>query len=206
MYFPIYPGTKQQDSMRHQGSRLRGSALLTAFFVAVTVLFAQSPSRAAEQTGSGWHIAKTAGDVRYRLSDSPATPWVNAKSGSVITAQALFETGSDGRVTLTRDGDRIGMSPNSRILLPSSQASRKVTTIIQSVGIMLYKVKRQARALLVSGQPARRFEVRTPYLVTMVKGTTFAISANSSGAAVNLIEGILDVSTPAGDVVTRILG
>lgn len=42
--------------------------------------------------------------------------------------------------------------------------------------------------------------------MTIVKGTTFAVSADSRGAAVNLIEGILDVSTPAGGVVTQILG
>lgn len=127
-----------------QLTRCRVPALFTASFMAVSVLFAQSPSLATDQAQSGCHISKTSDDVRYRLSDDPGTPWIHARAGAVITAQARFETGVDGRVTLIRNSDRIVMSPNSRILLPSAQASRKVTTVMQSVGVMLYKVKRRA--------------------------------------------------------------
>jgi hypothetical protein len=206
MFIPTKQDIICSGPQNRRSPGFRAPALFTAVLVAMPLLFAQGPSQAADPAPAGWHVSQTSGDVRYRLSDSAGTPWIHAKIGSVITAQAQFETGADGRVTLIRDGDRIGRSPNSCILLPSAQASRKVTTIFQSVGIMLYKVKRRARALLVSGQPARRFEVRTPYLVTMVKGITFAISANSRGSAVNLIEGILDFTTPAGTVLTQILG
>jgi hypothetical protein len=206
MIFLKYSSKMRHKSVCRQGSGCRAPALLTAAFVAVSLLFVQSPSWAAKQAVSGWQISKTSGDVRYRLSDDSGTPWIQAKAGSVITTRVRFETGADGRITLIRDGDKIGMSPNSRILLPSAEESRKVTTIFQSVGIMLYKVQRRARALLVGGKRVGRFEVRTPYLVTMVKGTTFAVSTDNSGAAVNLIEGILDVSTSDGNVVTQILG
>ena len=186
--------------------RWTAANLILAFALTLPVIFLYRPSLAADTKAVGWTVAQAAGDARYRLSDMPGTPWLSVKAGTFVSLQAQFETGTDGRIVLTREGDRITMSPNSRIVLPDAKPASTVTRVFQSFGIMLYKVRSRAGSVLVGGKHPRRFEVQTPYLVSTVKGTTFSISVTNSGSAVNLIEGILQVSTPDDAVSTQILG
>ena len=186
--------------------RWTAANLILAFALALPVIFLHRPSLAADAKPAGWTVVQAAGDARYRLSDMPGTPWLSVKAGTFVALQAQFETGTDGRVVLTREGDRITMSPNSRIVLPDAKPASTVTRVFQSFGIMLYKVRSRAGNVPVGGKHPRRFEVQTPYLVSTVKGTTFSISVTGNGSAVNLIEGILQVSTPDDAVSTQILG
>jgi len=55
---------------------------------------------------------------------------------------------------------------------------------------MLYKVKR-------TGVP--HFEVTTPMLAAVVKGTTFTVVVDQKGAAVQVTEGVVEVSSLTGD-------
>jgi hypothetical protein len=59
-----------------------------------------------------------------------------------------------------------------------------ITRILQSIGSLVYEVEKR---------PQQRFEVETPYLVSVVKGTTFTISVTEREAVVSLEEGSLEI-------------
>ncbi len=102
----------------------------------------------------------------------------------------IVATGANGRAMLTRGDDYVVVAPDSRLALPKEQQETGFTRLIQQVGTMLYKVKR-------TGVP--HFEVKTPMLAAVVKGTTFSVVVDQKGAAVQVTEGVVEVSSLTGD-------
>jgi hypothetical protein len=66
-----------------------------------------------------------------------------------------------------------------------------VYRVFQSLGTLLYKIKERAADMAA-------FEVETPYLVAVVKGTVFTVNASKNGTAVHLTEGVVDVQPTLG--------
>ena len=98
-------------------------------------------------------------------------------------------TGPTGRATLTRGGDYIVLAPSSRLLLPANIQNNGMTSLIQDMGTMLFKVRR-------TGIP--HFRVDTPMLAAVVKGTTFTVIVGPDRNAVQVIEGAVEVSAVQG--------
>jgi hypothetical protein len=91
---------------------------------------------------------------------------------------------------LTRGDDYVVVAPGSRLLLPKAEEKRGFTRLIQQVGTMLYKVKH-------TGVP--HFAVQTPMLAAVVKGTSFSVVVDDERAAVQVTEGVVEVSSLSGD-------
>ncbi|HEV2044867.1 MAG TPA: FecR domain-containing protein, partial [Sphingomicrobium sp.] len=102
----------------------------------------------------------------------------------------IIATGANGRAMLTKGDDYVVVAPASRLALPKEQQASGFTRLIQQVGTMLYKVKR-------TGTP--HFTVETPMLAAVVKGTTFSVVVDHKGAAVQVTEGIVEVSSLTGN-------
>jgi len=109
-----------------------------------------------------------------------------------LGAGSTIETGTDGRVILVRGDETIIVSPSTSIALPEQNDTGMATTILQSFGTILLQVEKRA---------SQHFEVETPFLAAVVKGTKFTVTVDQSGAAVHVVEGAVEViDLDTGDV------
>ena len=141
----------------------------------------------AKEGPSAWIVAQKSGDVRVIHNGlQPASVQVRA----ALSPGDVIATGANGRAMLTRGDDYVVVAPGSRLLLPKAEEKRGFTRLIQQVGTMLYKVKH-------TGVP--HFAVQTPMLAAVVKGTSFSVVVDNERAAVQVTEGIVEVSSITGD-------
>lgn len=101
------------------------------------------------------------------------------------------ETGAGDSALFRLPDSEISVEPNSvmRIDAPEPRESGLFQRILQKAGTSFFSVDRRS---------VEHFEVRTPYLVSVVKGTIFNVVVGDDGATVALHEGRLLVSNPDG--------
>ena len=134
-----------------------------------------------------WAAIRVSGDVRTGIGEGQPTrrvePMMILPIGSVVT------TGSGGAVTLVLGHDTIEVGAETTITLPAPADGSADTEILQATGSAVYTVNPGAQ---------RSFEVRTPLLVTLVRGTSFGVSIGEGRATVNVTEGRVTVSEVNG--------
>ncbi|MGK2740956.1 FecR domain-containing protein [Tepidicaulis sp. LMO-SS28] len=154
-------------------------------FIAMLICLFVAPVRADEL----WRVEKVSGEVTVlsgAAEPAALTPARDLPPGSVV------ETGSTGRAVLSRGEEVIVVSPNSSISISPESARGMLTSILQRVGTILLTVDKKDR---------QHFEVETPYLAAVVKGTKFSVSVDGAGAAVHVMEGAVEViDLDTGDV------
>ena len=96
-----------------------------------------------------------------------------------------IRTGRNGRVLLVRGEETILVSPNSVIGLPTEKKDGLSTTILQQAGSILLEVEKRN---------VKHFEVETPYLAAVVKGTQFRVSVNATSTSVDVLRGQVEVA------------
>jgi FecR protein len=151
-------------------------------FVGGLIAAALTISTPASAQQAGWHVEKASGEVwlttagaqRVSLSDS-----VNLNPGDDI------RTGKNGRVLLTRGDETILISPNSAIAIPDSAKDGMSTTVDQAAGTISLEVEKRS---------IQHFEVVTPYLAAVVKGTQFTVSVSPQGSRVGVSRGQVEVA------------
>jgi hypothetical protein len=136
-------------------------------------------SHAADERS--WQIAKSSGQV-WTVS-SQALP-VSLTTQEIRTGDTV-RTGQNGRVLLKRGDETILIAPNSELKLPTAASDGLSTTIIQKAGSILLDVEKKN---------VKHFEVETPYLAAVVKGTQFRVSVSSRGTNVNVVRGQVEVA------------
>jgi len=143
------------------------------------VLADSSPPSANE-----WSVQASSGDVSATAVGTNGRQ--RLETGRILTAPFTIRTGPTGQVVLVRGDDTVLVSPGSELEVQAASPSDAglVTHILQSLGSLVYQVEKRAR---------QRFEVETPYLVSVVKGTTFTISVTEHDAVVSLQEGSLEI-------------
>jgi hypothetical protein len=144
------------------------------------VLGAASSARAAED--AAWSISKSSGEVWITTTDAqPAS----LKQEEVLKAGDTIRTGQNGRVLLVRGEETILISPNSVVGLPAEKKEGLSTTIMQQAGSILFEVERRN---------VKHFEVETPYLAAVVKGTQFSVTVSAASTSVEVRRGQVEVS------------
>lgn len=148
--------------------------LLFAALLSVTAI----PAAAAEQVT----IARLSGSVQISEDGKSVAPSLGIK----LSLPLRVITGSDGNVRLEHMDAALDVGPDSVVVIPRvAQGGSALEKIRQQLGRVLYSVKpRQSRPLVVE----------TPYLVSVVKGTTFSVAVDERSASVALLEGSLQIS------------
>ena len=149
--------------------------LTTAFF-----LGAASSALAAED--GVWRVGKSSGDVWMTTS---GTQQASLTQEDALKPGDTIRTGRNGRVLLVRGEETILVSPNSVIGLPTEKKDGLATTILQQAGSVLLEVDKQN---------VKHFEVETPYLAAVVKGTQFRVTVNATSTSVDVLRGQVEVS------------
>ncbi|MBH5369897.1 FecR family protein [Bradyrhizobium glycinis] len=129
-----------------------------------------------------WSVSKSSGEVWLATSGAQQvslTPEGTLKPGDTI------RTGRNGRVLLVRGEETILISPNSVVGLPAAKKDGLSTTIIQQAGSILLEVEKRN---------VKHFEVETPYLAAVVKGTQFSVTVGAGSTKVGVLRGQVEVS------------
>ena len=136
-----------------------------------------------------WTVQSSSGDVS--AATTGPDNWRNIKPGQTLTAPFSIRTAATGQAVLIRGDDTLLVAPESVIEVRAARRSDAglITRILQSIGSLVYQVEKR---------PQQRFEVETPYLVSVVKGTRFTISVTEREAVVSLEEGSLEVLSKDG--------
>jgi hypothetical protein len=149
---------------------------------AVAVVVAVSAATAAFAEDKLWSVSKSSGEVwvtTLGAQQASLTKDAGLKPGDAI------RTGRNGRVLLVRGEESILISPNSAIAVPLESKDGLATTIMQQAGSILLEVEKRN---------VKHFEVETPYLAAVVKGTQFRVSVSATGTSVNVMRGQVEVA------------
>src|SRR5579872_4801493 len=149
-------------------------------FSTALVLTVASGALAAE--GGVWSVSKSSGEVWVsggEVQQASIRPEDQLKPGDTI------RTGRNGRVLLVRGEESILIAPNSVVGLPAEQKEELSTTIIQRAGSILLDVEKRN---------VKHFEVETPYLAAVVKGTQFSVTVNAGNTRVDVSRGQVRVA------------
>jgi hypothetical protein len=160
-----------------RGARLLLSAVLLVVFVGV------GTSSLAIAQDASWRVSKSSGDVWI---DAPGAQPAALSADTVLNPGTSVRTGANGRVLLIRGAETIMVAPNSVMQIPASKSGKGgVTTILQRSGSLLFDVEKQN---------VRHFEVSTPYLAAVVKGTQFRVTIDEGGSRVDVLRGQVQVT------------
>jgi FecR protein len=159
---------------------VRAAAILIGLF-STSAAYAGSP---------GWTISESSGSVSILKSGVGAVSFsrVAAKGGKVGEGD-IIATGASGRAVIVRGEEYVIVAPGSRLRIVDTAEENTLTQFFQSVGNSIFKIKKKTTP---------HFGVQTPYLAAVVKGTTFSVTVTDSGAAVQVTEGRVQVSTLDG--------
>ena len=150
---------------------------------ATTAAFAVFISCSAFGADDGaWSVGKSSGEVW--MSTSSAQP-VSLSKQDILKPGDTVRTGRNGRLLLVRGEETILISPNSVIGLPAEKKEGVTTTITQQAGSILLDVEKRN---------VKHFEVETPYLAAVVKGTQFRITVNATSTSIDVVRGQVEVA------------
>jgi hypothetical protein len=159
---------------------MRSVLALRCVVTAALVLGAGSSALAAD--GGVWSVGKSTGEVWVTTTGAQKaslTREENLKPGDAI------RTGPNGRVLLVRGEESILIAPNSVISVPAEAKDGMQTTILQQAGSIVLEVEKKN---------VQHFEVETPYLAAVVKGTQFIVTVNAGSTSVEVRRGQVEVS------------
>ena len=146
--------------------------------VAITLLALGGSALAQD----AWRVQKASGEVWIASSGAQQ---VALTPSATINPGDRIRTGRNGRVLLVRNSESILISPNTIIGVPAEASEGLTTTILQESGSILLDVEKKVQ---------KHFEVETPYLVAVVKGTQFQVTVDRRGSRVDVTSGAVEVS------------
>ena len=151
---------------------------------AAAILMLSGSSEMALAATEGWRISEASGKVSVLRAGRQTV----AARGGTLMAGDIVQTGAGGRAVMARDEEFVVVAPNSRLQIPGEDRTG-FTRFVQEVGNAIFKVRKRA---------TQHFSVETPYLAAVVKGTTFSITVDENGSSVQVVEGMVEVSTLDG--------
>ncbi|TQF35065.1 membrane protein [Bradyrhizobium sp. UNPF46] len=148
--------------------------------LAALILGTASGASAADD--GAWSVSKSSGEVWLATNGAQQ---VSLSQEGTLKPGDTIRTGRNGRVLLVRGEETILISPNSVVGLPAEKKEGLSTTIIQQAGSILLEVEKRN---------VKHFEVETPYLAAVVKGTQFSVTVGAGSTKVGVLRGQVEVS------------
>ncbi len=127
----------------------------------------------------------------FEIGETGAREVSLPREGAAYRLPIEVETGPGDSALFRLPDSKVSVAPNSimRINSPETRESGLFQRILQKAGTSFFSVDRRT---------VEHFEVQTPYLTSVVKGTVFNVVVHESGATVALHEGRLLVTSPDG--------
>ena len=165
---------------------------LVALFALLLPALAPGLARAQEVAAmpAPWIVVESHGPAEVRHEHGA---WQPLLSGAVVAAASEIRTGPAAEVLLQHGQDRMHLMGGSYLELPKATGAGAtdgaLTRVVEWLGQALFEVDHRADP---------HFEVDTPYLTAIVKGTAFTVEVTHDGSAVAVTDGVVAVSTPSG--------
>jgi hypothetical protein len=156
-------------TMHHLTSALAAFLLVTAY-----------PAYSADS--DSWTVSKSSGEVWLT---GTGVQQASLKQEDVLKPGETVRTGRNGRVLLKRGEESILIAPNSVVGVPAQKAEGLSTTIVQQAGSILLDVEKRN---------VKHFQVDTPYLAAVVKGTQFRVTIGAGKTSVDVVRGQVEVA------------
>jgi hypothetical protein len=164
--------------------------LFAAAMLLMALSLGQQASAADVSPGAHpWVVSQLRGAAFARPADAGDAQWETLQIGAQIAPGSRVRTDAAGSLELANGMDTIRLSPSSELELPAPRDGDPVTRVIHWIGTAFFHVGKR---------PGPQFEVDTPYIVAIVKGTKFTTSVSDAGAKVEVSEGVVGVSAAAG--------
>ncbi len=156
-----------------------------------------------------WRFAIVVGDVRARpLFGSSRHDWQSVINGDRVGAGSRIETGDSSHALITNGRDSLTLDANTMLTLPAI-GENGIVVIRQRSGTVSYDVgtrSRQSSSNFFTGdQPRQEFQIRTPFLATLVKGTRFVVTVGENEEIFEVSEGVVGITDFATARVTDII-
>lgn len=129
-----------------------------------------------------WRVNRLSGDAFLATT---AGRQIALGEGAILNPGNIILTGQNGQVLLVRGQETILIASNSAVGIPTDVAKGMSTTINQWAGSILFAVEKRNE---------KHFEVITPYLAAVVKGTRFRVTVNKDDASVDVLRGQVEVA------------
>jgi ferric-dicitrate binding protein FerR (iron transport regulator) len=172
-----------------QNSPSRRPQPLVVLFALLLPAVAPGLARAQEVAAmpSPWIVVESRGPAEVRHARGA---WEPLLSGAVVGAASEIRTGPAAEVLLQHGEDRMHLLGQSYLELPQAATDQgAMTRVVEWLGQALFEVDHR---------PDPHFEVDTPYLTAIVKGTAFTVEVTHDGSAVAVTDGVVAVATPSG--------
>ena len=156
-------------------------AFCASLLLVISINYFVGPGAIAEDAVV-WHIRKSSGAVWVTTSEAQQA---SLTEETILQPGDNIRTGQTGRALLVRGKESILVSPNSIISIPREKKGGLPTTIIQRAGSILLEVEKRN---------VKHFEVETPYLAALVKGTQFRVTIDKNDTHVDVLRGQVEVS------------
>lgn len=170
--------------MRNAG--LRVTLSLAVLMVALCPVADVASADDAALRGEPWLVLDVAGEVMARHGDQP---WQPLQDGTTLSPDSEIRTGPAAMVVLARGEDQVQLMSQSSLMLAPDKEGDAFTRLIQWFGRAVFEV---------DPRPDPHFEVETPYLTAIVKGTVFTVESSKEGASVMVDDGVVAVTAPDG--------
>jgi hypothetical protein len=157
-----------------------GSSGLRRLLTMAAALVVSSGALAADD--GVWSVSKSSGAVWISTTGAEQA---SLKQEDTLKPGDTVRTGRNGRVLLVRGEETILVAPNSVVGMPTEKKDGMSTTILQQAGSILLEVEKRN---------VKHFEVETPYLAAVVKGTQFSVTVNATSTSVEVKRGQVEVS------------
>ncbi|MBJ6123468.1 FecR family protein [Sphingomonas mollis] len=159
----------------------------------ILALLAASCSSAAVAGPESWRLSEVNGPVQIARNGLTKV----AMRGLALAPGDAVSTGASGRAVLVRGTEFMMIAPNSRLRLPAENDTKSgFTRIFEDLGSVVFMIKKKVTP---------HFEVQTPYLAAVVKGTTFSVNVAERNTSLEVLEGAVEVATRDGgarDIIT----
>ena len=159
----------------------------------VAAAFSFTASVALAADGGDWTVSRSSGEVWLAGSD---VQQASLKQDDLLKPGESIRTGRNGRVLLKRGEELIMIAPNSVVGVPAQKTEGLATTIVQQAGSILLDVEKRN---------VKHFEVETPYLAAVVKGTQFRVTVNAGKTSVDVIRGQVEVADFKSGQIARVM-
>ncbi len=132
-----------------------------------------------------WTVVKSSGPAQVQRDGGN---WTALKPGQRVAPGNRIRTGLNGSVEMNQNGDLMTVSPKSQAQIAVRKTGSKTADVKQSFGTLLFKIIKRREG-------AEKFRVSTPYLAAVIKGTTFSVTVNATGAALHVAKGLVEVQS-----------
>jgi ferric-dicitrate binding protein FerR (iron transport regulator) len=175
--------------MKNHLPLFRSARPLAALLAVLGLLILTAPAARAQELAAlpaPWIVAEVEGPAMVRYDRGA---WQRLDLGAAVAAASEVRTGRGAHVVLVRGEDRVRLFAHSYLELPKAAPDDGMTRLMQWLGEALFEI---------DPRPSPQFQVDTPWLTAVVKGTAFTIRVARETASVAVSSGTVRVSTPDG--------